>query len=211
MSAELARHRARRRLVAILDDQPRARSAPATSRGYRGPAHVVGARGHRAGAGRLRACRGRAGHHSPGRPDLTSASVRPARRRGDGPPARDRVTGPVCPCPNDCLACGARQSRDSSSAPLRRGRRLGAPVPRGPWRLDAAGFMPPSPRLSLDEVAWWLGALVNAGGGLTNRIQVAFHAPTLRRRARSSRPGASPMSLRRPPSAPSADDLRDLR
>jgi hypothetical protein len=112
---------------------------------------------------------------------LTSASVRRSVTAPvAAPPARDPRDGTALPGSDDCLACGAHNplglqqvlhfDADGVWARL---------VPRGPWRLDDARAHAALAPVLLDEVAWWLGALVMREGGLTNRIQVTFHAASL--------------------------------
>lgn len=112
---------------------------------------------------------------------LTSASVRPSPAAPvTAPPAPGPRDGTALPMSDDCLACGARNPLG-----LQQTLRFDADgvwarlVPRGPWRLDAGRVHAALAPVILDEVAWWLGALVMREGGLTNRIEVAFHAPTL--------------------------------
>lgn len=112
---------------------------------------------------------------------LTSVSVRPPGAapgvRGPGWPLED---GTVLPMSDDCLACGARNPLGLQQALRFDAEGVWARlVPRGPWRLsDGRAHAALAPVL-LDEVAWWLGALMMREGGLTNRIQVTFHASPL--------------------------------
>jgi len=112
---------------------------------------------------------------------LTSASVRPSAASAAATPPEGKLEdGTALPMSDDCLACGARNPLGLQQA-LRFDEagvwaRL---VPRGPWRLDAARAHAALAPVLLDEVAWWLGALMMREGGLTNRIQVTFHASPL--------------------------------
>ncbi len=82
------------------------------------------------------------------------------------------------PFSDQCLACGARN-------PL--GLQLGLRfdhdgvwarfVPREPWRGPGGRLDPALPVVLLDEMAWWLGALVAKEGGLTNRIDLTLRRP----------------------------------
>ena len=82
------------------------------------------------------------------------------------------------PLSDQCLACGARN-------PL--GLQLGLRfddegvwacfLPREPWRRPGDRLDPALAPVLLDEVAWWLGALVTKEGGLTNRISVTLLRP----------------------------------
>jgi hypothetical protein len=112
---------------------------------------------------------------------LTSASVRPSTTApGAAPPEWEPRAGTALPMSDDCLACGARNPLG-----LQQALRFDADgvwarlVPREPWRLDAARAHAALAPVLLDEVAWWLGALMMREGGLTNRIQVTLHASPL--------------------------------
>jgi len=50
-------------------------------------------------------------------------------------------------------------------------------LPREPWRRPGDRLDPALAPVLLDEVAWWLGALVTKEGGLTNRISVTLLRP----------------------------------
>jgi len=86
--------------------------------------------------------------------------------------------GLALPMSEDCLACGA-----GNPVGLRVALRFDDAgvwarlVPGAAWRAAGgrlhAGLAP----VLLDEVAWWLGALVAKDGGLTNRIDVTLFAP----------------------------------
>ena len=112
---------------------------------------------------------------------LASASVRPSLAApATAPPAPGPRDGAALPMSEDCLACGARNPLGLQQALRFDGAGVWARlVPPGPWRLDAGGTHAALAPVILDEIAWWLGALVMREGGLTNRIQVAFHAATL--------------------------------
>ena len=108
---------------------------------------------------------------------LTSASVTPLRG-GDhatAPPWRGGGAGWPLPLSEDCLACGARNplglqvglSFDDEGVWARL-------VPREPWSTGAGTLHPAIAPVLLDEIAWWLGALVMKEGGLTNRISVTL-------------------------------------
>jgi hypothetical protein len=114
---------------------------------------------------------------------LTSATVTAgAGDEGEatGPPlelAGDSESWPM-PLSDQCLACGADN-------PL--GLRLGLRFdrhgvwarfePREPWRRPDGRLEPALAPVILDEIAWWLGALVSKEGGLTNRIDLTLHRP----------------------------------
>ena len=104
---------------------------------------------------------------------LTSASVAPLRDggRATAPAWRGGGAGWPLPLSEDCLACGARN-------PL--GLQVGLAfddegvwarlTPRAPWSTKAGTLHPAVAPVLLDEIAWWLGALMMQEGGLTNRI-----------------------------------------
>jgi len=111
---------------------------------------------------------------------LTSAAVEAAPVEADaeaGWSAGGREGWPM-PLSDQCLACGARN-------PL--GLQLGLRfddegvwacfLPREPWRRPGDRLDPALAPVLLDEVAWWLGALVTKEGGLTNRISVTLLRP----------------------------------
>jgi hypothetical protein len=89
--------------------------------------------------------------------------------QGDG-------SGTPLPMSDDCLACGARN-------PL--GLRVGLAfddegvwahlTPSSSWRTRGDRLHAAMGPVLLDEVAWWLGALVMKEGGLTNRLLVKIY------------------------------------
>lgn len=89
--------------------------------------------------------------------------------------------GALLPGTDQCLACGALNPLGLGARLRWDERGVWARIdPPAPW-LDADGRGHPAlgPVL-LDEIAWWLGALVMQEGGLTNRIRVTLiepHAP----------------------------------
>ena len=50
-------------------------------------------------------------------------------------------------------------------------------MPRDPWQRPDGRLEPALAAVILDEVAWWLGALVSQEGGLTNRIDLVMRRP----------------------------------
>jgi len=82
------------------------------------------------------------------------------------------------PLSDQCLACGAHNPLG-----LQLGLRFDADgvwarfVPREPWRRSGGRLAPALPAVVLDEIAWWLGALVTREGGLTNRIGLTLLRP----------------------------------
>jgi hypothetical protein len=112
---------------------------------------------------------------------LASASVEPVAATGDVVPPQwsaDGRAGFRMPLSDQCLACGADN-------PL--GLRLGLAFdddgvwarfePPAPWRTPDGTMEPALAPVILDEVAWWLGALVTREGGLTNRLAVTLLRP----------------------------------
>ncbi|MEX2224363.1 MAG: hypothetical protein WEG40_21470 [Candidatus Rokuibacteriota bacterium] len=82
------------------------------------------------------------------------------------------------PLSDQCLACGAQNPLG-----LQLGLRFDPEgvwarfLPREPWRRPGGRLDPALPAVVLDEVAWWLGALVTKEGGLTNRISLTLLLP----------------------------------
>ncbi|HEV2053837.1 MAG TPA: hypothetical protein VGV06_01540 [Methylomirabilota bacterium] len=110
---------------------------------------------------------------------LTSGSVAdlpaaPATARawtggGDGSPL---------PMSDYCLACGAGNPLGLQVALSFDEEGVWARLtPRAPWRAGGDRLHPAVAPVLLDEVAWWLGALVMKEGGLTNRLAVSLHEP----------------------------------
>ncbi len=99
--------------------------------------------------------------------------VAPATARawtgGDGPPL---------PVSDYCLACGAQNPLGLQVALSFDGEGVWARLtPRAPWHAGPGRLHPALAPVLLDEVAWWLGALVMKQGGLTNRLAVSLHEP----------------------------------
>lgn len=86
--------------------------------------------------------------------------------------------GWTLPMSETCLACGA-----DNPLGLRTALRFDADGvwtrlrPREAWRAGADTVHPALAPVILDEVAWWLGALVMKEGGLTNRITLDWIDP----------------------------------
>jgi hypothetical protein len=112
---------------------------------------------------------------------LTSATIEhgaietPAPEPGWGASGRE---GWPMPLSDQCLACGAHNPLG-----LQLGLRFDADgvwarfLPREPWRRSGDRLAPALPAVVLDEIAWWLGALVAREGGLTNRIALTLLRP----------------------------------
>jgi hypothetical protein len=112
---------------------------------------------------------------------LASATITAGETEGaeSAPGGRlDGREGWPLPLSDQCLACGARNPLG-----LRLGLRFDAEsvwarfVPREPWRRPGGRLDPALPAVLLDEIAWWLGALVTKEGGLTNRISLTLLRP----------------------------------
>ena len=115
-----------------------------------------------------------------GRHILTSGSVAPLDAE---PPAAQwwgGAAGLTLPMSEDCLACGARNPLGLQVALVFDDEGVWARVePRRPWRLPDERLHPALVPVLLDEVAWWLGALVMKEGGLTNRLAIRILEPDL--------------------------------
>jgi hypothetical protein len=110
---------------------------------------------------------------------LTSGSVASL----PGAPAAARAwsggrDGSSLPMSDYCLACGAENPLGLQVALAFDEEGVWARLtPRAPWRTDGDRLHPGLAPVLLDEVAWWLGALVMRQGGLTNRLTVRLHEP----------------------------------
>lgn len=111
---------------------------------------------------------------------LTSGAVRPLTEAlaSDATPWLPEEDGWPLPMSENCLACGALN-------PLGLQTRLrfddhgvwARLTPREPWRAPGGGLHPALAPVVLDELAWWLGALLMKEGGLTNRISLRLLRP----------------------------------
>ena len=98
-------------------------------------------------------------------------AARPAVWRGGG-------GGFPLPMSDHCLACGAQNPLGLQVTLAFDDEGVWARVePREPWRIAGDRVHPALGPVLLDEVAWWLGALVMEEGGLTNRLAVDLHEP----------------------------------
>ena len=85
--------------------------------------------------------------------------------------------GTTLPMSDLCLACGARNPIGLKVALDFDDTGVWARLSPPPaWRIGRA-FHPALAPVLMDEVAWWLGALVMKEGGLTNRIGLTWLAP----------------------------------
>jgi hypothetical protein len=112
---------------------------------------------------------------------LTSVAIAPGPGEDVAPDPGWRADGRegwAMPRSDQCLACGAHNPLG-----LQLGLRFDGDgvwarfVPRDPWRHPDDRLAPALPAVVLDEIAWWLGALVTREGGLTNRIALTLLRP----------------------------------
>ena len=93
-------------------------------------------------------------------------------------PWRPEGEGWALPMSEQCLACGA-----DNQLGLQLGLRFDGEgvwarwAPREPWRARSGLLHPAMAPVALDEIAWWLGALLMKEGGLTNRISLTLLRP----------------------------------
>ena len=123
--------------------------------------------------------------------DMVSLSIRQAGQTLtsggvttlDKPPAyapwRDHGGGSPLPTSDLCLACGARNPLGLQAALTFDTEGVWAHLqPRAPWRGSGGRLHPAMAPVLLDEISWWLGALVMKEGGLTNRLAIDLHEPS---------------------------------
>lgn len=112
---------------------------------------------------------------------LTSGGVSPL---GD-PPATTPWgggdgAGSSLPTSDQCLACGARNPLGLQVTLAFDTEGVWARLePRESWRAQSDRLHPALAPVLLDEVAWWLGALVTKEGGLTNRLAINLYEPDM--------------------------------
>jgi hypothetical protein len=83
--------------------------------------------------------------------------------------------GTPLPMSEQCLACGSRNPLGLRVALSFDEVGVWVRLTPGPaWRADETTFHPALAPVLMDEVAWWLGALVMKEGGLTNRIALTL-------------------------------------
>jgi hypothetical protein len=86
--------------------------------------------------------------------------------------------GSSLPMSDYCLACGAENPLGLQAALSFDDEGVWARLTQhAPWRAGGERVHPALAPVLLDEVAWWLGALVMKQGGLTNRLAVSLHEP----------------------------------
>jgi hypothetical protein len=86
--------------------------------------------------------------------------------------------GTSLPMSEHCLACGADNPLGLRATLSFDGEGVWVRLtPPAPWRVAGDRLHPALAPVLLDEVSWWLGALVMKQGGLTNRLAVSLHDP----------------------------------
>jgi hypothetical protein len=92
------------------------------------------------------------------------------RGHGDGAPL---------PTSDLCLACGAQNPLGLQATLAFDTEGVWVQLqPRASWRASGDRLHPAMAPVVLDEVSWWLGALVMKEGGLTNRLAIDLHEPS---------------------------------
>ena len=93
-------------------------------------------------------------------------------------PWRGGDAGWALPMSDQCLACGALNPLGLQAGLRFDEEGVWARIqPRAPWRAPGERLHPALAPVVLDEIAWWLAALVMKEGGLTNRIRVSVNGP----------------------------------
>jgi hypothetical protein len=108
---------------------------------------------------------------------LASGAISALRARDGATPAawHGGDDGSPLPLSEHCLACGALNPLGLQAALRFDDTGVWARIePRAPWRDPDGRLHAALAPVLLDEIAWWLGALVAKEGGLTNRIRVAL-------------------------------------
>lgn len=110
---------------------------------------------------------------------LSMAAVAPVTGAGRGSAAwAGGDEGWRLPMSEHCLACGSVNPLGLQVALRFDDEGVWAALtPREPWRTAGGALQPALAPVVLDEVAWWLGALMMKEGGLTNRITVGLLRP----------------------------------
>ena len=109
---------------------------------------------------------------------LTSGTVTDLISAGSAATWRGGSAGDSLPMSEGCLACGAQNPLGLQVALSFDEEGVWARLtPRAPWRAGGGRLHAALAPVLLDEVAWWLGALVMKQGGLTNRLAVSLHEP----------------------------------
>jgi hypothetical protein len=103
--------------------------------------------------------------------DLPAAPAAPRAWSGGG-------DGFPLPMSDYCLACGVSNPLGLQVALFFDDEGVWARLtPRAPWHARRDRLHPALAPVLLDEIAWWLAALVMKEGGLTNRLAVSLHEP----------------------------------
>lgn len=109
---------------------------------------------------------------------LTSGGVTALGEPPASPAWRGDGAGSPLPMSDLCLACGAQNLLGLRVALAFNDEGVWARLePREAWRANGDRLHPALAPVLLDEVAWWLGALVMKEGGLTNRLTINLYEP----------------------------------
>jgi acyl-coenzyme A thioesterase PaaI-like protein len=115
---------------------------------------------------------------SQGGQTLASGGVTALGEPPASPAWRGNGAGSPLPMSEQCLACGARNPVGLQVTLAFDAEGVWARFePREAWRANGDRLHPALAPVLLDEVAWWLGALVMKEGGLTNRLTISLHEP----------------------------------
>ena len=110
---------------------------------------------------------------------LTSGGVTALGKAPSSAPWHGNDDGSTLPTSDLCLACGAQNPLGLQTTLAFDAEGVWARLqPRAPWRASGDRLHPAMAPVLLDEVSWWLGALVMKEGGLTNRLAVDLHEPS---------------------------------
>jgi hypothetical protein len=110
---------------------------------------------------------------------LTSGGVTALGKPPSSAPWRGNGDGSPLPTSDLCLACGAQNPLGLQTTLAFDTEGVWARLqPRAPWRAGGDRLHPAMAPVLLDEVSWWLGALVMKEGGLTNRLAIDLHEPS---------------------------------
>jgi len=110
---------------------------------------------------------------------LTSGGVTTLGKAPSSAPWHGNGDGSPLPTSDLCLACGAQNPLGLQTTLAFDAEGVWARLqPRPSWRASGDRLHPAMAPVLLDEVSWWLGALVMKEGGLTNRLAINLHEPS---------------------------------
>lgn len=111
---------------------------------------------------------------------LTSGGVTALGKASSSAAAwRGNSDGSPLPTSDLCLACGAQNPLGLQTTLAFDAEGVWARLqPRAPWRASGDRLHAAMAPVLLDELSWWLGALVMKEGGLTNRLAIDLHEPS---------------------------------